>query len=261
MRIEPSTKTVRGQGQCPIHGEFSYIAQRRGDIIVGDQCQKCLSERLRKNEEILAREEAQAKKAALDARLKACGVPAVFMDATFDNFIPRCDEATTARNWAHKYATKFGTQDILGRGLGMIMRGAQGSGKTHLACAIIRSLIEQGFVARYVTAALLLSRINEAPFGNFESRMSTEEAMQPYVTPHLLVIDDIDVRTGTSTDYRSLFMVIDQRWASGVSTIAISNRTNEEINKEWGERAVTRIINGGPNLNFTWSGMRGKRRV
>lgn len=260
MLIEAITKTFNGSGHCEEHGDFTYIGQRRGSIIVGDQCPHCLKARLKRNEELIAKEEAEKRRDALSAKLKASGIPQVFMDATFDNYNTKCDEATKARGLAVRYASNFAKEEVFGRGIGILMRGAQGSGKTHIACAIMRSIIEQGFAARYTTAAMLLARINEAPFAQGESRMTTEAAMQPYITPHLLVIDDLDIRTGTSNDYRSLFMVIDHRWANGLPMIAISNRPYDEICKEWGDRTISRIINGGLKLNFTWDSMRGKRR-
>ena len=77
--------------------------------------------------------------------------------------------------------------ELVSEGRGLVLHGKTGRGKTHLAVAIAYRAIQNGFTARFVTAAELVSELSLASrTGNFRTTLAA------YTHPHLLVLHSAD---------------------------------------------------------------------
>ncbi|MEB2320981.1 MAG: ATP-binding protein [Sorangiineae bacterium] len=76
--------------------------------------------------------------------------------------------------------------DFVTEGRAAILLGKPGRGTTHLAIAIACRALQNGFDARFATAAELIDELSVA---SRAGRM--RDALAPYLGPHVLVADEV----------------------------------------------------------------------
>jgi DNA replication protein DnaC len=84
--------------------------------------------------------------------------------------------------------------DFVTDGRNLIFHGKPGCGKTHLAVAIGYRAIQNGFDARFVTAAELIEDLSVASQDN-----QLADALVRYVAPHVLIVDEVGYIAPPST--------------------------------------------------------------
>ena len=234
--------------RCPDHGEFS-----RGDLLKHDMredaCPKCHRAKV----EAYMRE--QRLKAAVQFFRTGSGVPPRFQESSFDGYQPGTTQARKILATMREYAGKFDQHRKLG--LSLILCGGPGTGKTHLSCAVLRSLAhEQGITGRYATAYRAVQEVREC-YRNRE--LSELQAMDAFIQPDLLVLDEIGVQYGTDSEHLILFNILNGRYEALKPTIVISNLNVDGVIKYLDERVYDRLReNGGGVLAFDWESWRQK---
>lgn len=190
--------------------------------------------------------------------LLECGIPPRFLQADFAGYVLQDAVADYAKargkvlEVCRSYAGRFREHAALGRSL--IFTGAPGTGKTMLACAIAKAVLESGRTAKYATAYRLAGDVKET-YGR--STESERDVIRRYVAPDLLVLDEIGMQYGTDTERLALWEVINGRYESVKPTILVSNLTLPEMAEYVGDRVIDRMReNGGAVLAFTWESFR-----
>lgn len=113
--------------------------------------------------------------------------------------------------------------------------GTQGSGKTHLAMAVSRTLIAAGFHVRIAIAPALMEALRSRAA---EDRSETERLRSCRV----LVIDDLGKEAPTPYACERLFDIINDRYNSMRPVIITSNFTRGDIAKRLSEGDTGRSI-------------------
>lgn len=96
--------------------------------------------------------------------------------------------------------------ELVSEGRNAIFYGRSGRGKTHLAVAIAYRAIQNGFDARFVTAAELIDDLSRA---TTEGRLL--EGLAKYLQPHVLVVDEVGYLSYGSDAANVLFHVVNER--------------------------------------------------
>lgn len=120
-------------------------------------------------------------------------------------------------------------------GQSLYLDGTQGSGKTHLAMAIARLLIAEGYHVRAVVAPALMEALRSR---SKEDRTETDRLR----TCRVLVIDDLGKEAPTAYACERLFDIINDRYNSMRPVIITSNYTRGEIAKRLTEGDTGRSI-------------------
>lgn len=96
--------------------------------------------------------------------------------------------------------------DFVTEGRALVFLGKPGRGKTHLAIAIAYRAIQNGFDARFVTAAELIDDLSAA----FRAGRLAE-ALTAYTHPDVLVVDEVGYLTYGTDAANMLFHVVNDR--------------------------------------------------
>jgi DNA replication protein DnaC len=111
----------------------------------------------------------------------------------------------------------------------VLICGQTGVGKTHLAQAITHEAARQGFEVLYTTADQLLRHLHAG-----RADGSTDQRLQRYLAPALLVIDDFGLKPLPPTGPVDLYDVINGRDEKG-SIVVTSNRAPSEWPELFGD--------------------------
>jgi DNA replication protein DnaC len=109
--------------------------------------------------------------------------------------------------------------DFVTEGRALILLGKPGRGKTHLAVAIAYRAIQNGFDARFVTAAELIDDLSAA----FRAGRLAE-ALTVYTHPAVLVIDEVGYLTYGTDAANMLFHVVNDRHRHKRAMIFTTNK-------------------------------------
>lgn len=148
-------------------------------------------------------------------------------------------EATVEENpkWMGWYATAAAAT---GTGCLLILCGDRGSGKTQLATELVRDARMRRDKAKYTTSIDFFLSLREA-FRSDKEAPTERKAMEPFVTPKLLVIDEIHERGGSEWEDRMLRYVIDKRYGDRLDTVVIGNLRPEALFEQLGKSVRSRF--------------------
>ena len=127
---------------------------------------------------------------------------------------------------------ELATARFVGQREDAIFLGPPGTGKSHLAQAIGRAAIQQGYRVVYREAHVLLEEITDAALDGKRKQYFADLATAP-----LLIIDDLGMRKLPSTAAEDLLEVIMRRYERA-STILTSNRPVDDWGKLLSDNAA-----------------------
>lgn len=109
--------------------------------------------------------------------------------------------------------------ELVSEGRSAIFTGPPGRGKTHIGVAIAYRAIQNGFDARFTTADELIGALSNAAA---EGRL--DEALEPYVHPHVLVIDELGYQSYAADAANVLYRVVNDRYLKHRPMIVTTNK-------------------------------------
>lgn len=181
------------------------------------------------------------------------GIPTRFADADLDAWPVSSHAQAHVLRVAKRFAGNFAEAQRLGSSL--VFRGGVGTGKTTLACAILRAVHGAGRSARYTRLGSYFRKMREA-FGGEGKPASTIEAA--FARVDLLVLDEVGVQYGSKAELVMLTELIDERYGARRPTIVVSNLGGAALIDMVGERAADRLAHCGVDLLFDWPSFRRK---
>ncbi len=186
----------------------------------------------------------------LERAVGRCGIPRRFLDRTFAGYAAGTPGQRQALAVCRAYAERF--DEVRGRGNCLLLVGGPGTGKTHLACAILSEVIRAGHTGLFMSVSAALRMIREAY--SPRAQRSESESFALLTTPDLLVLDEVGVAIGNESKRRSmLFDVLNTRYAEMRPSILIGNLTATEMAAYLGERITDRLLElGSATVPFTW---------
>lgn len=158
--------------------------------------------------------------------------------ATFSDAIYPTEEQRRRALAAKKYCVQYAEALPSPERPFFILMGESGRGKTFLANAIAYAALERGIEATMVTAY----RLVQDALDGIQTRT---EPMKRYATVPLLVVDDLgsepDIPTVT---VESFYRVFNERLVKNLPTVVATNLSAEELSARYGERIVSRLLDG-----------------
>jgi len=240
---------------CPLHGE--YLANQvwlSGQIKEVSECPECfkLKEARRAIDEEKARkEEAERNR---KQRIVETRMPLEYQTKDFSTFIQETDSQKAAFKLARRFVK--GWEKAKAGGYGLLFLGSCGTGKTHLACAIMIELLKEYAFSypRYYKASEIFSSVRSTYQAG--STTNEEETLKFFSSIQLLVIDEVGVQKGSEAEKRILFSILDNRVTSNKPTILLSNLGPKALEELLGDRLYDRIRSKCVPMLFAGTSMR-----
>lgn len=163
---------------------------------------------------------------------------------TFENVVPegrRGDPENRKRFNAAYNAVKEFTAGPFGW---LILNGPAGSGKTHLATAIVNERISKGLPALFVTTPDLMDHLRSAFSPN--SDISYDDLFERIRNSPLLILDDLGVQQGTAWAREKLDQLLNHRFNCELPTVITTSipvdELDENIRVRFNETSLCRIF-------------------
>jgi DNA replication protein DnaC len=117
---------------------------------------------------------------------------------------------------------ELATGTFVAHGTNVLLFGAPGLGKTHLAIGLGRRLVELGHTVLFTTATGLLTILSKA-----ESEGRLEEKLINYVKPRLLIVDELGYLPFERRAAHLFFQLVNRRYERGSMMITTNQRVSE----------------------------------
>jgi len=158
---------------------------------------------------------------------------------TLGNFKPTVSNAAgRARVKVDGYLEDWEENQEAGKGL--YFCGGVGTGKTHLAVAVMNELIRKKRTpSLFVTVPELLDNLRETY--NKPGR-NLDEWMDAVQNAEFLVLDDLGSERTTEWVRERIFVIVNHRYREALPTVFTSNIGPKDLAEQLGERTASRII-------------------
>jgi DNA replication protein DnaC len=246
--IEPlGEKTIA----CEKHGEYTATGRKLARREVWTVCPGCAAEREADDQRLRELRAAELARADLEAKLEQVAIPARFIGKTLDNFHADNEPQKYALTVARDYLENF--DGYAKRGEGLILSGMPGTGKSHVAGAILQGLLPKR-VGMYATCMGIIRSVRGT--WRKDSERSEGEVLAMLRSVPLLVVDEIGVQYGTDGEQTILFDVLDGRYREMQPTVLLTNQDRAGLKQFIGERAYDRLTETSRWIPFDWPSYR-----
>jgi DNA replication protein DnaC len=154
-------------------------------------------------------------------RFRVARIPPRFRGCDFHNYYPKNDSQYFAHSFASKLVEDYPVVDG-----GLLFMGPVGVGKTHLAIAVLKDLIEKkGVTCLFYESGSLLKAIQDSY--NPVSQTSEMRVLAPVFQAEVLVLDELGATVPTNWVRDTLYQIINTRYNNKKLTIFTTNYLDE----------------------------------
>ena len=200
------------------------------------------------DEEIRQKESKQEAEASFE-RYKKSDVPESYYTESLDTY-----QVTNKKQKSAAQAIGEFLRDIkCGVFSTLVLIGTAGTGKTHLACGVVRE-----YGGKYATAPDIVEEIRRAK--SFSADQTEKQIIDHYSHVKLLVVDEIGRGIAATDEKYMLYQIINARYNTRKPTVLISNFTKADFLKYIGVAAADRLVESGDIVEMNGESYRKLRR-
>jgi DNA replication protein DnaC len=175
--------------------------------------------------------------------LEAARIPRRYSECSLSTYHPASNNGSQLRafNLAYRLVREYPTLDQ-----GLLLTGPCGVGKTHLAAAIIRGLVERGVPCLFYEFGALLKMIQESY--NALAQTSEMKVLAPVYETEVLMLDELGASKPTDWVRDMMMQIINSRYNDRKLTVFTtnyfdvrSNQSEETLEDRIGVRLRSRL--------------------
>lgn len=181
------------------------------------------------------------------AQLLTSGMPKIYWDITWEDFIGDAK----AKKLVQQYCEKL--KEAFEYGQGIIFCGKHGTGKTALSTFVMKSALEQGFTVKFVSVAKIIDMIMKS----FDDRVYRDNMLTMIERIELLVLDDLGKEyLGAKKQLNPLVQLtfdamLRERVNHRLITIASTNFAPQVVKDQYGDSVFSILYSVGKFVNVT----------
>jgi DNA replication protein DnaC len=159
-------------------------------------------------------------------RLAEAGIPPRYKKCTLDNFRIDTDSHSEAVRKCRAFIDGFPVVDR-----GLLFMGIPGAGKTHLAAAVLKDVIEKtATVGLFVDTRDLLRTIRNTY--NPVVKATEFDVINPVMSAQLLVIDDLGAEKISEWVDETMTLIVNTRYNNRLPTIVTTNYLDRPVDEK-----------------------------
>jgi DNA replication protein DnaC len=174
----------------------------------------------------------------LERAFQKARIPQRFMGKSLDNFKPIHASHKAIIEFAKKFVQAFRV-DTQQPTKGLLLRGTEGTGKTHIAIAILKEIIQKGHEGLYWNVPELFCELRRT-MGN-STDIDEGSILDEAIETQLLVLDDLGAEKASEYVLDRLYLIINGRYENDLPTLITTNLGLEQLRQQVGPRIVSRI--------------------
>lgn len=220
---------------CEIHGQFPLNMQDESGVVRSFRhgCPACF--KLENTSRLLGKS----------------NIPKRFVSCDFDNYRIATESQKKVLEKCRSFAENF--QRYHKTGACLLLCGRPGTGKNHLATAISKRLLSDGYSVLRIKASQYLDAYWAKSFDEREGWLSDMAKVD------LIMIDEIGRSSNAKSAQDAFFRLIDARYEAELPTMLATNLNRDELIEVLGDATYDRLTQGGSiRLTFDWESYRSK---
>jgi len=206
------------QGICEICGGTGWEVVQEGNLSRAKRC-GC------------------ARANAGDRFFTSAKIPPRYASSEFDDYIPQSFNQGKVKSVVQNYVVDYPLlDDEIFRESSLLFAGGSGRGKTHLAVAVLKGLLNKGVPCLFVDFHELLSEIRNSydPL----SEASEFQILRPLLNVEVLLLDDLGSQRMSEWVQDTVFHVINLRYSQKKTVIATTNLGMEPTRKSTSQETL-----------------------